>query len=586
MPRRSPPPRPELPAVAAPLLLAALAPWIASCSTEGTTAAEASPPPALAPFVDVAAETGLAFRHVNGRAGEFHLPEIMGAGAALLDYDGDGDLDVYLVQGGSLGDPAAGAAPSDRLFRNELARDAHGRPVLRFVDVTVEARLDARGYGMGVATGDYDADGDVDLYVTNFGENQLWRNEGDGTFRDVTAAAGAGDDRWSVAASFVDVDGDRLDDLYVGNYVDMTLATSRVCFDLVRDYCSPSAYRPVPDRLLRNRGDGTFEDVTLRSGLAGAYGSGLGVVTGDFDGDGRADLYVANDGNPNQCWMNRGNGRFEEAALLAGCALNERGEAEAGMGVTAGDVDRDGDEELFVTHLRGETNTLYLNDGSARFTDSTIAFDLAAPSRSHTGFGTAFVDVDNDGWLDIVAVNGAVTAIPELVQRGDRYPYHEPAQLFRSLGGRRFVEEREPGPALAMPGILRGAAFGDVDQDGDVDVVVTECDGPVRLLLNQEGHRRHWLGVRPLGGEPPRLLHGTLVGVARAGEAHLAWRRLRGDGSYASASDPRVLFGLGEADPGPLTVTVVWPQGARERFPAIEPDRWVTLEEGRGEPSR
>ena len=293
-------------------------------------------------FTDQAQASGLDFVHFNGLSDEYYLFEIMAGGTGLLDYDNDGDLDVYLVQGAVLGpraDEARRKTPpgvptplSDRLFRNDLSVGEHGRPVLHFTDVTAESGLNARGFGMGLATGDYDNDGWVDIYVTNFGPNQLFHNNGDGTFTDVTETSGTDEPRWSVSATFVDVDGDRLLDLYVGNYVDMTVATNVACFNKVRDYCSPLSYRPVPDRLFRNRGDGTFEDVTASSQLAQAYGNGLGVATADFDNDGRIDIYVANDGVPNQAWINRGEGRFEDTALLAGCALNEQGEAEAGRG--------------------------------------------------------------------------------------------------------------------------------------------------------------------------------------------------------------------------------------------------------------
>lgn len=549
-------------------------------------------------FVDVTAAVGVDFVHEAGNTEARFLCEIMGPGAGLFDHDGDGDLDLYLVQGyriapggGPLPDP--GGRYRDRLYRNDLRVEADGTRTLRFTDVTEASGIDARGYGMGVAAADYDGDGDVDLYVTNFGPNQLWRNRGDGTFEDVTAAAGAGDDRFSVSAAFVDVDGDGLLDLYVGNYVDLTWANNRICENRVPDYCSPSAYRPVPDRLLRNRGDGTFEDVTAAAGLTSAYGNGLGVVTGDFDGDGRADLFVANDGTANQLWTNRGGGRFEDTALLAGCAFNDMGEAEAGMGVTAADVDDDGDEDLLLTHLRGETHTLYVGDGRGSFSDDTLRTRLAAASRADTGFGTSWIDFDNDGDLDLLAVNGAVTVEDALLDEGDPYPYHQPDRLFENVAsapGELTFEERpgwEDDPGRSEVG--RGAAFGDLDDDGDVDVVVANNEGPARVLLNRAADfpPNGWIGLRavhrPRPDGPVTDALGAWVEVERADGVRKG-RRVRTDGSYASANDPRVVVGLG-ADPGgrPVTVRVRWPGGSTERWSGVAPGRWHTLERGTGE---
>ncbi len=578
--------RPQhLPPLAAAALCAIAATAAPSCG--GSSRETPGPPPI---FVEDAAGSGIDFVHWNGMSGEFYLAEIMGAGCALLDYDGDGDLDAYLVQGGLLGPgksvedallpPPAGPL-RDRLYRNDLVRAPDGVPRARFTDVTGESRIDARGYGMGVATGDYDGDGDVDLYLTNYGANQLWRNEGDGTFTEVGAAAGVDDATWSVSAAFVDYDRDGRLDLYVGNYVDFRFANHKACYSKVRDYCSPSAYNPVPDRLYRNRGDGRFEDVSATAGVAADRGNALGVVTVDLDRDGWPDIYVANDGTPNLCWINRGDGRFANTALLAGCALNEAGQAEAGMGVDAGDFDGDGDDDLFVTHLSGETNTLYLNDGRGTFEDRTIVSGLGPPSRAFTGFGTAWFDYDNDGWLDLLVVNGAVTLIEELLQAGDPYPLHQPNRLYRNLGQLRFEDVTErAGAALALSEVSRGAAFGDVDDDGDVDVLISNNNGPARLLLNQLGNRNHWLGLR-LIGDDGAVVPGTRVAVVRRDGTAL-WRRARSDASYASANDPRVLFGLGSSAELPR-VRALWPEGRVETWSVPGIDRWITLRAGTGE---
>ena len=560
-------------------------------------AAQASAPADEAWFTDEAAAAGIDFVHVNGASGDLRMSEILGPGAALFDFDDDGDLDVYIVQGGTPAGPAAAPGKSgDRLYRNDLEVRADGTRTLRFTDVTRGSGLDGRSYGMGVAAGDVDNDGRVDLYRTGLGPNQLFRNEGGGRFTDVTGEAGVGDPRWSVSASFVDFDRDGWLDLYVGNYLDRTAdATGPACFTRTgdRDYCGPSAYAPVADRLYRNRGDGTFVDVTAESQVAGEYGPALGVAAFDADADGWPDVYVANDGEPNQLWMNRGDGTFDNRALLAGAALNGAGRTEASMGVDAGDFDADGDDDLFMTHLTRETNTLYVNDGSGLFEDRTAAAGLGPPSVRYTGFGTGWFDFDNDGRLDLLAVNGAVQARHQRFAMGARnvsapadgpLPLHQPNQLFRNLGNGRFADvSGRAGAVFELSEVSRGAAFGDIDNDGDVDVLVTNNGGPARLLVNGVGRRNRWLGLRLVGGSGRRDSPGTRVGVFRADGPPL-WRRARADGSYASASDPRVLVGLGR-DADVRRVRVVWPSGREEAWTDLPVDRWLTLEEGRGAPA-
>ena len=559
---------------------------------------EAPLPAGEAWFTDEAEAAGLDFVHVNGASGDLRMSEILGPGAALFDFDDDGDLDVYFVQGGTPPDPAAGREPpsrplGDRLYRNDLEVRADGTRTLRFTDVTRGSGLAGRSYGMGVAAGDFDNDGRVDLYRTGLGPNQLFRNEGGGRFTDVTREAGVGDPRWSVSASFVDFDRDGRLDLYVGNYLDRTAAEpGPACFTRTgeRDYCGPSAYAPVADRLYRNRGDGTFVDVTAAAGVAREYGPALGVAAFDADADGWPDVYVANDGEPNQLWMNRGDGTFDNRALLAGAALNGAGRTEASMGVDAGDFDADGDDDLFMTHLTRETNTLYVNDGSGLFEDRTAAAGLGPPSVRYTGFGTGWFDFDNDGRLDLLAVNGAVQARHQRFAMGawnvsapadGPLPLHQPNQLFRNLGNGRFADVTgRAGAVFELSEVSRGAAFGDVDNDGDVDVLVTNNGGPARLLVNGVGRRNRWLGLRLVGGAGRRDLPGTRVGVFRAAGPPL-WRRARADGSYASASDPRVLVGLGR-DADMRRVRVVWPSGREEEWTDLPADRWLTLEEGGG----
>jgi len=556
------------------------------------------------PFLDATEATGLDFVHFNGMTGEYFFPEIMGSGGALLDYDGDGDLDLYLVQGrlfrpdGSLEDallPPRHPTPlTDRLYRNDLTVLPDGGRRLRFTDVTGASGLagpdGADGFGMGVAVGDYDNDGDPDLYVTNHGPNQLWRNDGDGTFTDVTETAGTWDPRWSVPAAFVDYDRDGRLDLFVGNYVDAQVGNHKLCHTAAAlpTYCSPSLFAPLPDRLYRNLGDGTFRDVTAAVGLDQAYGPALGTVAADFDGDGWLDLYVANDGQPNQLWINRRGEGFRDDALLSGSGVDAEGKPQASMGVDAADFDGDGDLDLFMTHLDRETNTLYVNDGTGLFVDRTVQMGLAQPSKRFTGFGTSWFDYDNDGDLDLLVVNGEVDVIDGQYRAGETVPYAQPNQLFENVGDGRYREVTpEAGAPFEISEVSRGALFGDLDNDGDLDVVVTNNAGPARVLLNQVGQDRPWLGLRLLTGDPGRDALGARVELVRKGAPTLV-RRVRTDGSYASANDPRVLFGLGDESSlreHPIeTVRVHWPGGRAEELRDLEPGRYNLLREGAGRP--
>jgi enediyne biosynthesis protein E4 len=558
--------------------------------TAGASRAKAASGPL---FVDGAAAAGLSFTHVNGAAGHFLFPELIGSGVALIDYDNDGDLDVFLVQGGPFqrdAKPPGRGQPPSRLFRNDLPKAAgRGPRKLQFTDVTARAGVGLLAYGMGAAVADYDNDGDLDLFVTSFGPETLYRNNGDGTFTDVTASAGVSDPLWSTSAAFLDYDRDGDLDLFVANYVDFTIAGNKSCADALgaRDYCAPRAYRPVPDRLYRNEGNGRFADVTENAGISKADGNGLGVSAGDYNGDGWLDLYVANDATPNQLWMNRRDGTFADEALLSGAALNAAGNPEGSMGIASGDADGDGDEDLFVTNLIGESFVLYRNDGRGNFEDVRIEAGLAAPTGAFTGFGTDWLDYDNDGWLDLFVANGAVNVME--AQRGQPSPFQMRNQLFRNTGGGRFAEtSAAAGPEFARTGVSRGAAFGDIDNDGDVDVVVTTNNGPVRLLINQTrpagsgqaGSGSHWLQVAAVQAQGNRFGFGALVGVERAGRPTL-WRRVKTDGSYLSASDPRVHFGLGSS-PALEAVVVQWPDGHRERWTGLAGDQLTTLRRGTG----
>jgi hypothetical protein len=538
-------------------------------------------------FIESAAATGLTFTHVNGATGKYYLPEQMGAGVALFDYDNDGDLDVFLVQDGPLADgsPPGADYPTSRLFRNDLTRGADGTPRLHFTDVTARAGVGLRAYGMGVAVGDYDNDGDLDLFITTFGPDTLFRNNGDGTFTDVTSQAGVSDPLWSTSAVFFDYDRDGDLDLFVANYLDFTIAGNKTCTDSAgaRDYCGPRAYRPAPDRLYRNDGNGHFTNVTEAAGITKADGAGLGVVAGDYNGDGWLDLYVANDATPNQLWINRHDGTFVDEGLLSGSALNAAGNPEGSMGIASGDFDGDGDEDLFVSNIIGETFVLYRNDGTGNFEDVRVPAGLAAPTAASTGFGTDWFDYDNDGWLDLFVANGAVNVIE--AQRGQPSPFRMKNQLFHNTGNGRFVETSAAGgPAFERAEISRGAAFGDIDNDGDTDIVVTTNGGPVRLLLSQSGSRNHWLQIGLEQTPGNRLGFGARVAIERSGWPTM-WRCVRTDGSYLSASDARVQFGLGPS--GNFDAVIVqWPDGATERWTNLAADRRLSLRRGTGQPAQ
>ena len=540
-------------------------------------------------FTDRAEETGLDFVHFNGMSGKFYQPEIMAPGVAMFDYDNDGDLDIYVVQGQMLGAgkallPPKGPLPlKGRLYRNELTVHEDGTRTVRFTDVTDASGIDASGYGMGVATGDFNNDGCVDLYLTNLGPNQLFQNNCDGTFTDVSRQSGTNDPGWSVSASFLDFDRDGWLDLYVGNYLNWSIQTNTQCFNPSgrTDYCPPRVYRPQPSRLYHNNRNGTFTDVTAAAGMANEFGPALGVVTADFNGDGWIDIYVTNDGQANQLWINQRNGTFKNMGLLSGAALNANGKSKAGMGVDAGDFDNDGDEDLFVTNLTSEGSDLYVNRESGMFEEQSASSGLGFASLAYTGFGTAWFDFDNDGWLDILTVNGAVQTSEALTQPNDPFPLHQRKQLFRNLGNGRFEEVTDrAGAVFQLSEVGRGAAFGDIDNDGDVDVVVANNNGKVRLLINNIGNRNNWLGLRVIGKQAPRDMLGARIEIVREDGSTL-WRRARADASYASANDPRVLVGLGHATKAPK-VRVTWPSGLVEEWTEVAINRYTTLKEGSG----
>lgn len=519
-------------------------------------------------------------RHHSGAAGKLHLVEVMGAGVGLFDADGDGDLDLLVLDGAPLepvaGPPVAAAGTGARLYRNLLVEDGQ----LGFREVTAESGLVARGYGFGLAAGDIDDDGDADLFLANDGDDQLWRNLGGLRFEEIAGRAGSSDPRWSTAATFFDYDRDGRLDLYVANYVDFDPAKAPPCYAASsrRDYCGPSSFQAAGNSLFRNLGEGRFEDVSLASGIAGVKLPSLGVAAADFDRDGLPDVYVANDGEPNELWRGDGKGSFENLALEAGAAINGDGQPEAGMGVAVADFDEDGDEDLFLTHLLREKNTLYVNFGDGTFADRSAVLGLAAPSLPFTSFGTAFLDLDRDGWLDLVTVSGGVKLIDELLAQGDKVALGQRKQLFRNRGGKKFEDWSERGgETFARLEVSRGLAAGDVDNDGDTDLLVGNNGGTPRLLL-ANATPAPWLGLRLLTGKRDAYLARVELKRKSAPTLH---RTVRADGSYGATSDPRLLFGLaGGSELEQLLVH--WPDGQQETFAPPPLGTYTTLRQGGG----
>jgi hypothetical protein len=537
--------------------------------------------PGRVAFTDDAEVAGLRFRFDNGATPARQIPETMSGGVGLLDYDGDGWLDVYLVQGGPFPPPgtAAGARggengraalpPSgDRLF--------HNRGDGTFEDATAAtgiAKL-AQGYGHGVAVGDYDNDGRPDLFITRWRAYALYRNQGDGTFRDVTQAAGLGGDRdWPTSAAFADLDGDGDLDLYVCHYLKWDAEHPRICFDEEKKrntYCAPQKFRHLPDHLFRND-RGRFVDVTKEAGINDWHGQGLGVVAIDLDDDGRIDLFVANDQSPNFFFRGRGGLKFDEAAETSGLACNCNGGVQAGMGVACGDLDGDGRPDLAVTNFYNESTTFYHNLGGGIFTDHTGAVGLAVPTRYRLGFGTAFLDADNDGHVDIAIANGHVDDFrPEV-------PYAMPAQLLLgSPSGELCDASDRAGPPWQIPRVGRGLTAGDLDNDGRSDLLLVAQDGPLAYFHNRTAGG-HAVTLRLEGTASNRDAVGARVTIIAGGRRRVAWRF--GGGSYQSASDSRLHFGLGDAKVIEA-LEVAWPSGRRDRFGPLATDAGYLIREG------
>ncbi|MCZ6811131.1 MAG: CRTAC1 family protein [Planctomycetota bacterium] len=553
---------------------------LGGCTDHAESPSDAIQAPAAQWFTEITTTVGLDFVHETGATGELYMPEVIGPGAALFDFDNDGDLDIYLVNGNrGLPDAVVEQTPTNRLYR----QDPNGR----YVDVTAESGLGDGGYGMGVAIGDIDNDGDADVYVTNYGPDRLYRNRGDGTFEDITESAGIDVPGWSCSAVFLDYDRDGFLDLYVTQYVEFD--PDLHCFDQAgrRDYCGPKSFTPIHDVLLHNNGGSGgpgFTDVSEEAGIASVAAAGLGVVCDDLNDDGWIDIYVANDAYPNHLWLNQRNGTFREAALMMGTAYSLHGQPEAGMGVVAADFDNDSRVDLFVTHLRVETNTHYRNLGrGVGFDDVTGETGLAASSMEYTGFGTAALDVELDGDLDLVVANGRVNRVDPRPDASIDPPWNllaEPNLFYLNDGQGRFeLIERPVASLCGLIEITRGLAIGDIDSDGDLDILISNVQGPARLYRNTTPRNGHWLIVRAVDPSLRRDAIGARVTVLCNGQRQV--RTIARGFGYLSSSDSRAHFGLGDVDRVDR-IEVRWPDGARETFPATDVDRVVQVTRGTG----
>jgi len=515
-------------------------------------------PPVSVQFRDVAETTGLRFDHFNGFSGEYYYVETFGSGAAFFDYDSDGYLDIYFVNGAALADTTPEPRPRNQLFRSESARS--------FQDVTTFSGTGHPGYGMGCAAADIDGDGDRDLFVTNFGPDVLLSNDGDGHFSDLTAALGVGDARWSTGSGFLDYDNDGDLDLFVVHYVEFTLEGNVLCRQgRIRSYCNPDSYAPVADALYRNDA-GRFKDVTREAGITG-LGRGLGLILADLDWDGDTDIYVANDGDKNHLYENN-DGSFTERSLELGVSFNDDGRAEAGMGVDLGDVNGDGLQDLIVTNFSLETHTLYARGKSGEYEDATERLGLSGPTFTPLGFGTLLLDYDNDRDLDLFVANGHVMDVVAQVHAGQTY--RQPNQMLMNSAGGQFQDvSHQLGPGLEPILASRAAAVADYDNDGDLDILVTNVAAPPTLLRNDGGNRNHWLMLSLVARHHPDAL-GTRVTLTAAG-TNPQLRQRRSASSYLSTHDPRLHFGLGDATQADLKIQ--WPDGTIQTLTDIPADQ-------------
>lgn len=529
-------------------------------------------PPAAVSFRDVTAAAGLDFRHVNGASAGKHFYETMGSGGLFFDFDADGWIDILLVDGGSVADAAVAKRARHRLYRN--------RGDGTFADVTTASGIRHRDYGMGACAGDYDNDGRVDLYITNAGANALYRNAGEGRFADVTKAAGVGSARWGTSCAFLDMDRDGDLDLFVTNYVDMGKDANRACMApdaRTRVYCHPLNFAPSPNVLYRNDGKGTFADATVEAGLSAFRGNGLGVAVGDYDDDLWPDVFVANDAVPNFLFHNEGKGTFTETALVAGVAVTTDGQARAGMGTGFADYDADGRLDLVVTNHETEMHSLFRNLGDGLFADVTVASGVGPATLPYVGFGVVFADYDNDADLDLAIVNGHVIDNVARVRSGGRHAQRR--LLLQNTAGRFRDVSAQAGPGFAATGVGRGLAAGDVDNDGDLDLLITSNGGAATLLRNEAANSGHAIALRLIGTKSSRDALGARVRVTAGGRTLV--REIVSGVSYMAQSDTRAHLGLGTSGKADL-IEVRWPSGQVEQLRDVPADRILTIREGEG----
>lgn len=523
-------------------------------------------------FREITASTGITFVHENGASPARRMLETMGGGVAVLDYDGDGRPDLYFVDSGNVPEHIGERAPgSSRLYKNLGG--------WKFEDVTARAGVSGRGYMMGAIAGDYDSDNDQDIYVTSYGSNILFQNQGDGTFRDVTKTAGADDERWSTGAAFVDVNGDGKLDLFVQNYIAYRVEADHPHFmGTTPIYPSPDLFDPTPCVLLQNRGDGTFEDVSVASGVASVVGKGLGVLTNDLDGDGDVDIYCSNDTMPNTLFENLGGGRVREVGMLSGAAYGEDGRERSGMGVDAADFDGDGRFDLVVTNYQNEPNSIYRNDGGLLFTEITSRTGTMIGSLRSLGFGVRWLELDNDGYADLVVANGHVLDNAPLVD--PTATYRQAPLLYRGTASGRFEDIAEQqSSAFRTPRAGRGLASADLDGDGDLDLVLASVGGAAAIFENAGGNERAWLRVKAVGTRCDSTALGARVEVTAGGRTHV--QEVHSGGSYLSQSELVLHFGLGDAT-RVEKVRVRWPGGAVEEARDLAARATVTFVEGSG----
>ena len=520
-------------------------------------------------FTEVTSQAGIHFQHVDGRSGEKYFVEVYGSGAAWFDYDRDGDIDLYLVNGSDLPGTHSDILPTNALYCN----NGDGT----FTDVTVSAKVTDGGYGFGCCVGDYDNDGFKDLYVTNFGANLLYRNNGDSTFTDVTEGAGVGDKRWGTSAAFADYDNDGHLDLFVANYADYQLENNLVCHRMnFRTYCPPDDFAGIPDALYRNNGDGTFRNITQEAEMFHTNGKGLGVAWGDYNNDGYPDLLVANDMTPDMLYRNNADGTFTDVALFVGVALSAQGVAMGGMGANFGDYDNDGWLDLVVTNFQDDPNSLHRNLRDSTFSDITYVTKFGGIGLPYVGWGVDFVDLDNDRHQDLFVVNGHVYDNIEKFE--PTYTYAQQNHLFRNLRDGTFGEISDQcGPALRLKKVSRGAAFGDYDNDGDIDILITNSNQTPDLLRNDSINPNHWLIIETIGTQSNRDGIGARVKVTAGGMSQI--REVKSGSSYLSQSDMRLHFGLGAAQKAVL-VEIRWPSGVVDRFSDVKPNQFLQVTEG------